>query len=583
MQILIKTVQVVLTIALSLASLGTVHATFPGENGVILSTGHLTTPPYIHVLRTAADGSGNATRLAVGYQPVASPNGRKVAFLTWPQDLNVMNIDGSDQTPMGVSDVNFSAWSPDGTKIAYLRKYGLYTIDVATKAITYIGPMLQSPAESLGWSPLGDQLLVGAYNGSYLVNVSNGQVTQASGLTTGSWFPDGKAFVALTPHPGYCAYRVRLDGSTQSLSACGLDGPVISPDGLTLVANEKQTTTLTTRTLSGEDVKTIPGGSFPDWSRAPQNAMRTTLTNDQWSPAVPVANDSDSFLSEADIAVMPDGAAGGYLRQVVGVGIDGRVYHRAQHRHGAWSPFTVVPGVGRAGSGVNAKRVAIAGALDGSAQVVIVGTNDIVYHAVRYASGSWSGFNEVGGYGGVLNFAARDVAIAIVNSSTSTPGQAHLVVNGLADGAAYHRIRLDDGSWTAWLAIGNSQTQSLAIAFDASTNAYVLATSPSEGVTRRVRNPDGSWNNWVPMATTAPRPLKGVTLALSRSSDTAWVGYVGADGAVWSQAVFGPALTSAWEQPPQPPVSVMPKGRSVSMGYTLNTGLELVAVQARPQ
>jgi hypothetical protein len=39
MQILIKTGQIVLTIALSLAALGTVHATFPGENGVILRRG----------------------------------------------------------------------------------------------------------------------------------------------------------------------------------------------------------------------------------------------------------------------------------------------------------------------------------------------------------------------------------------------------------------------------------------------------------------------------------------------------------------------------------------------------------------
>lgn len=581
MRCLVKISQIVLTLAFSAVSLGTVHATFPGENGVILSNG-----PGPHVLRTAADGSGNATTLAYGVDPAASPNGRQVALVGASEELQIVNIDGSNLTSTGVTLASLPAWSPDGTKIAFIKAFSVYILDVATKATSYLAPLPSAgPVVNIGWSLSGENLLLGAGYGSYLVGVSNGQVTQIATLGSGKWFPDGKAIVALTRYPESCAYRVGLDGSAQSLSGCGLFAPAISPDGLTLLANLNGTTTLTSRTLSGQNVKTIPGGIYSNWSRVPKTAMRSTLSNGQWSPATPLANDSDSYLSEADMAVMPDGAAGYYQRQVVGIGVDGRLYHRAQHIGGTWTPYAVVPGGSGSPSGIHAKRVAIAGALDGSAQVVIVGANDLVYHAVRYTNGSWSGFNLVGGYSGAANFAARDVAIAIVNSTTTTPGQAHVVGNGLQHGDVYHRVRLDGGGWTPWLPISaqTAQTNQVAIAFDGSANAFVLTTSPTQGVMRRVRFPSGNWNSWVHMPSNGSYPLKDVSLSLSSALPLAWVGYIGVDGGVWAQKIDNPLLDASWTQPLLAPTHVMDKARGVSIDLDPSVGPEVVVVQVQPQ
>jgi hypothetical protein len=585
MQRIIKLGQIVLTIAFSAVSLGTVHATFPGENGVILST----SSPGPSVVRTAASGTGNVTTLASGQYPAASPDGRKVAFVGPFEELQIMNIDGSNLTSTGVTLVSRPAWSPDGSKIALIKAFAIQIVDVATNALTYLAdtPNGSGPIERLSWSPLGDALLVGALNGLYRVGVADGQTVLVSNLDQGNWFPDGRAFVALTDYPAHCAYRQGLDGSAQSLSACDLGLPAISPDGLTLLANDngQPNAPLTTRTLTGQSIKTIPGGSYADWSRVPKTALRSTLSNSQWTAATPLVT-AATYISQGDLAVMPDGGAvGGYLRQEVIVGVDGKVRHRAQLTNTNWTAFAVVPGVGGSAGGFFAKRVAIAGALDGSAQVIVVGPDDRAYHTMRYANGSWSGFAQLAGAGGAVNFAARDLDIAIVNSTPTTPGQAHVVGNGLQNGDVYHRVRLDSGDWTPWGLISSltAQTNQVAIAFDASANAYVLTTSPTQGVTRRIRYPQGNWTGWVTMATNGASPLKDVSLTLDSSLAVAWVAYIGADGGVWSQQIDNPLLDTSWSQPLLSPSYVMEKGRVVSVGVGTNAGTEVVVVQVQPQ
>jgi dipeptidyl aminopeptidase/acylaminoacyl peptidase len=584
MQRFIKVCQIVLAIAFSAVSLGTVHATFPGENGVILS---FTVSGNPYVVRTAASGTGNPISLASGQYPSASPDGSKVAFVGPFEELQIMNIDGSNLTSTGVVHVRRPTWSPDGKKIALIKGFAFYIVDVATNASTYLTETPDGPIERLSWSPQGDTLLVGTLSGTYLVSVADGQTVLASSLDWGNWFPGGKAFVALTDYPAHCAYKAGVDGSSQSLSACGLNAPAISPDGLTLLANDSSlpNTPLTTRTLTGQSVKTIPGGGYADWSRVPKTAMRSTLSNNQWTPGTPLVA-ADTYIAQGDLAVMPDGGTvGNYLRQEVIVAVDGKVQHRAQTLSGNWTSFLVVPGVGLSAGGFFAKRVAIAGALDGSAQVIAVGADDLAYHTMRYANGTWSGFLPLSGWSGATHFAARDLDIAIVNSSPATPGQAHVVANGLLDGDVYHRVRLDNGGWTPWGPISSptAQTNQVAIAFDASANAYVLTTSPTQGVMRRVRYPAGNWSGWVNMPANGSNPLKDVSVTLDSALAVAWVSYIGVDGGVWTQKIDNPLVDASWTQPLLAPTHVMDKGRTVSIGLGPNAGPELVVVQVQPQ
>jgi len=234
-----------------------------------------------------------------------------------------------------------------------------------------------------------------------------------------------------------------------------------------------------------------------------------------------------------------------------------------------------------------AKQVAIAGALDGSLQAVIVGSDDIVYHAMRYANGSWSGFEPVNGANGAANFAARDVAIAIVDSSTSAPGQAHVVANGLGGGTVYHRVRLDDGNWTPWGAPGGPATNAVAVAFAGNKDLYLLGTTTTGGLARTVRHASGAWDSWVNVGQMPVDPLKDVSVFIASDASTgealtAYVSYIGSDGQVWFQSRPKPGVASSWTKYPLQWLPVMANGRSVSITLSGSTP-ELLAVQAQPQ
>jgi len=69
-----------------------------------------------------ADGSG-LRRLAPGGQPVWSPDGRRIAYVTWNGEaglrIEVMNADGSDKHVLA-RKAEKPSWSPDGSRIVFL-------------------------------------------------------------------------------------------------------------------------------------------------------------------------------------------------------------------------------------------------------------------------------------------------------------------------------------------------------------------------------------------------------------------------------------------------------------------------------
>ncbi|MBW8721156.1 MAG: hypothetical protein JF626_04445 [Polaromonas sp.] len=260
-----------------------------------------------------------------------------------------------------------------------------------------------------------------------------------------------------------------------------------------------------------------------------------------------------------------------------------------QYTNNTWSPFTVVPGLGTSPGGIVAKRVAVAGAMDGSVQVVVVGKSDLVYHAMRYANGNWSGFTPLGGFNGAADFAARDVAIAINGSSSSSPGYAQVVATGLAVGDVFHRVRWADGSWTPFAQVPGavSPATRLAIAIAPATasapnDLYVLATT-SQGVQRQMRRADGSWDSWVSVAG-APTALRDLSLTIALATNQtqiAKVSYVAADGTVSLQQRSQASVRDSWTLPIVP-TTVMANGRTVSIANTA-TGADFFVVQADPQ
>jgi len=63
----------------------------------------------------------------------------------------------------------------------------------------------------------------------------------------------------------------------------------------------------------------------------------------------------------------------------------------------------------------------VAALADGSAQVAVIGGDDVVHHRVRAADGSWTSFSPVWGFG--ANAKGRKVSMA-----GAADGSAHLVI-----------------------------------------------------------------------------------------------------------------------------------------------------------
>ena len=142
------------------------------------------------------------------------------------------------------------------------------------------------------------------------------------------------------------------------------------------------------------------------------------------------------------IATMADGTA-----HAVIVGADDQVYHQIRYPD-RWTGFQPLAGNGTTAP-AKGKRVAVTGMADGRAQVVIVGWDDRVYHQVRNVDGSWSGFQPLNGAGTTLPAAGKDVAIG-----THPDGTAQVLIIGSDDGI-YHRIRTSN-AWTEFQTVAGT-------------------------------------------------------------------------------------------------------------------------------
>lgn len=526
-----------------------------------------------------------------------------------------MNLDGSNAVDVGPGSM--PTWSPSGTKLAYLDLFptagnpkGVYINPLNGQAPTLLAPLdVTAPGDGIrvSWSPSGNFILVyqpytSRYAGTqYAINATTGQVivysTEEAGPAWATFTPDGTSMLAAYTNPN-CASTSFLFYSAQTTVYCtgttaSIYAPALSPDGSTVAwynfnYPENQILSAAVQGTASQIVASDHSIMSFDWGRVPHATVATTLANGQWS--TPVQMPDDNYSLQTAVAVMPgDGAVGQTRRQMVSINADGVVLHRMQYTNNTWSPFTVVPGLDTSPGGIIAKRVAVAGAMDGSVQVVVVGKSDIVYHAMRYANGNWSGFTPLGGFNGGTYFAARDVAIAVNGSTSSSPGYAQVVALGWDVGDVFHRVRWADGSWTPFAPVPGavSSATRLAIAIAPATasapnDLYVLATT-SQGVQRQMRRADGSWDTWVSVAgaPTAPKDLS-LTIALATNqTQIAKVSYVAADGTVSLQQRSQASMRNSWTMPIVP-TTVMANGRTVSIANTA-TGADFFVVRADPQ
>lgn len=188
------------------------------------------------------DGSG-LTQLTGGphqLQPAWSPDGTKIAYMDRLKDataLYLMNADGSKPRLL-VSDIFHNvnlAWSPDGTKIAFCSvapargsnsKFSLHVINVDGTNDVELAEGSGSPS----WSPDGNQIAFTTFQGIDLINADGTNRRQLARLFTWvlhslAWSPDGKEIVF-----GSSRTSSDLDGNKSSqftvelIAADGSDG-----------------------------------------------------------------------------------------------------------------------------------------------------------------------------------------------------------------------------------------------------------------------------------------------------------------------------------------------------------------------
>ncbi len=151
----------------------TAHAVFPGKNGRIA---FVRTPNHIWTMNADGTAQVNLTNgRADESDPAWSPDGTKIAFVR-NRSIWVMNADGSDPTPLVPVPPRQSAyvydrglqsptWSPDGSKLAFVdAAYGelghffsiidLYTVNADGSGIQ----LLIQEGSHPRWSPDGSKI-----------------------------------------------------------------------------------------------------------------------------------------------------------------------------------------------------------------------------------------------------------------------------------------------------------------------------------------------------------------------------------------------------------------------------------------
>jgi TolB protein len=238
-----------------------VKGMFSGRIAYITSTGDGAGKNY--TLQVADADGYNPQTIASSHEPLMSPawspDGSKIAYVSFEQKSSQIYIQtlatGERQMVSGSRGINGApSWSPDGARLAVtLSKDGnpdIYVLDVATRSLRKLTGSSAIDTEPT-WSPDGQHIVFTSDRGGkpqlYLVS-SNGGGEQrltfdGSYNARGVFSPDGRMIALVHGEGG--SYRIGvLDMATRSISVL-TDGPLdespsFSPNGsMILYASDK--------------------------------------------------------------------------------------------------------------------------------------------------------------------------------------------------------------------------------------------------------------------------------------------------------------------------------------------------------
>lgn len=297
---------VVSVLAVALAGSASVaRATFPGRNGRIAFMAWPSGPP--NIFSAKPDGT-DVTRLTSGpaqdAHPAWSPDGSKIAFASdrvlgnGQTDIYVMDADGTDVMrltteatgPAHPVGSRLPAWSPDGTRIAFVSdradpRGDVWVMNADGSRQVDLTP--SAGADSYpAWSPDGTRIAFVSDRGGddqiYTMDPGGGRqapLTSDPGPPRASldWSPDGtRLVVARDPDR---VYVMRADGTGARRLTAGMNA-VWSPDGTRILYTIQSPLRLATIAPDGTGLTTLPlAGDYADWQRLPAEPQRSDYRN----------------------------------------------------------------------------------------------------------------------------------------------------------------------------------------------------------------------------------------------------------------------------------------------------------------
>jgi hypothetical protein len=257
------------------------------------------------------------------------------------------------------------------------------------------------------------------------------------------------------------------------------------------------------------------------------------------------ANGASTFAGNQEgITAMPDGSS-----QVVGIGLDGNIYHEIRNANGTWTGFQHITGADGA-TYFHGTDVAIAGMPDGSSQLVAIGNDGNIWHRIRNANGTWTNFQTIPGLNGAAAFQASKVAIAALPD-----GSSQVVAYG-SDKNMYLDVRNANGTWSGWTELAGAngdadfQGPDLAIAGMPDGSSQILAIGINGYVYHEVRSAAGVFSGFEPLAGVTTTDMTASSIGITGLPDgSSQVVAVGSDGNLWHTVRNANGTWTAWGAP----------------------------------
>ncbi len=225
---------------------------FPGANGRIVFDRQ---GPLFSV---EPDGSDARQLTAPGIsadKPAVSPDGRLIAFDRqggpgygiWT--VNAADGSGARQVtvePQAVAENDTDpAWSPDGSRIAFVRGNDLYVMNADGSGTANLTSSFASPVQDPDWAPTGGEIAFGASSQIFVVGAGGTPVpsqlnpTAPGNRSNPSWSPDASRIAYTRGPPGATGGIWTIDRATAPNETALLTGTAVgevwelawSPDG----------------------------------------------------------------------------------------------------------------------------------------------------------------------------------------------------------------------------------------------------------------------------------------------------------------------------------------------------------------